>query len=287
MYPGIAEVKDGLFETSFIVPKDVNYSEHEGRINLYAYNESTKAEAMGVDFSIRVQPGIPDEVTEDNTPPEIISCFLNDSTFRSGDEVNPTPLFMAEVFDLNGINITGSGVGHDITLCIDGRADLTYNLNAYFTSSATDAGVGTILFMIPALAEGDHTARLTVWDIFNNAVHHDFSFRVVDGIAPDVADVILFPNPVRESATFRIFHNRPGSDLNVAVEIYDFTGRLVNSLPVKTYSSSYGEPIEIKWDLTSKYGVKSGNGFYLYRCVVNSPGGQTASMAKKMIVVGQ
>lgn len=287
MYAGIAEVKDGLFETSFIVPKDVNYSEHEGRINLYAYNESTKAEAMGVDFSIRVQPGIPDEVTEDNTPPEIISCFLNDSTFRSGDEVNPTPLFMAEVFDLNGINITGSGVGHDITLCIDGRADLTYNLNAYFTSSATDAGVGTILFMIPALAEGDHTARLTVWDIFNNAVHHDFSFRVVDGIAPDVADVILFPNPVRESATFRIFHNRPRSDLNVAVEIYDFTGRLVNSLPVKTYSSSYGEPIEIKWDLTSKYGVKIGNGFYLYRCVVNSPGGQTASMAKKMIVVGQ
>ncbi len=287
MYAGIAEVKDGWFETSFIVPKDVNYSDNEGRINLYAYDKDTKTEAMGVDYSISVKPGTPDEVLEDTTPPEIKSCFLNDSTFRSGDVVNATPLLVAEVFDLNGINISGSGVGHDITLCIDGRADLTYNLNAYYVNSATDAGLGSIHFMLPALAEGDHTARLTVWDIFNNVTVHDFSFRVVDGIAPDVADVILYPNPVKDNGTFRVYHNRPESDLEVTVEIYDFTGRLIRTLPANTYNSSYGEPLEIKWDMTSNYGVKVPNGFYLYRCVVGSSGGQTASKAKKMIVVGQ
>lgn len=287
MYAGIADVKDGLFETSFIVPKDVNYSEEEGRINLYAYDENTKTEAMGVDYSISVKPGVPDEVVEDNDPPEIRQCFLNDSTFRSGDVVNSTPLFFAEIFDLNGVNFSGSGVGHDITLCIDGRADLTYNLNSYFVNSGTDAGLGTILFMIPELEEGDHTARLTVWDIFNNANNYDFSFRVVADLAPNIADVILYPNPVREEGTFRIFHNRPGSDLDVRIEIYDFTGRLIKSLPITAQSTAYGEPLEVKWDLSSNYGVRVSNGFYLYRCVVNSPGGQQASMAKKMIVIGQ
>ena len=45
---------------------------------------------------------------------------------------------MAELEDADGINTVGNGIGHDLSLCIDGSAVLTYNLNDYYTPVAGD-----------------------------------------------------------------------------------------------------------------------------------------------------
>ena len=60
LYAGIAEVKEGHFDFSFVVPKDLPYSGGNGKINLYAYSDSKGSEpyeAMGVSHAICVKPG--------------------------------------------------------------------------------------------------------------------------------------------------------------------------------------------------------------------------------------
>lgn len=285
IYAGVTTVKDGLFSSEFIVPKDVQYSETSSKINLYAYSPETKADAMGVNYSMKIALGESPDNIVDTIAPKVVKCYLNDSTFRSGDAVNATPLFVAEIFELNGLNISGSGLGHDMTLVIDGHSDYTYNLNSHYNASFTEAGMGSVHYMLPELAEGDHTARLTVWDVFNNVSTYDFKFRVVKGLAPNIGDIIVFPNPIKgDEATFRIFHNRPESDQELSIEIFDFTGRLVSKTGPQIVSSGFSEPIDVKWDLRSKYGVTLPNGLYLYRCVLSTPQGQSSSETKKLII---
>ena len=68
----------------------------------------------------------------DTVGPEI-SLYLNTSSFRSGDQVNASPMFYAEVTDESGINAAGAGIGHDITLTVDGGDPVI--LNSYFSYS--------------------------------------------------------------------------------------------------------------------------------------------------------
>lgn len=75
------------------MPKDVTYEKGATRINLYAYAQERKLEAMGVDFSSRIVTGGKNSEI-DTTPPEIRLCYLSDSTKRDHFLTGPTPIFM-------------------------------------------------------------------------------------------------------------------------------------------------------------------------------------------------
>ena len=82
---------------------------------------------------------------------------MNTPDFSPGGQTNTTPLFVAELEDADGINTVGNGIGHDLSLCIDGSAVLTYNLNDYYTPVAGDYTRGTVYFSVSELTEGKHT----------------------------------------------------------------------------------------------------------------------------------
>ena len=67
-----------------------------------------------------------------------IYCYLNSKSFTNGGTVNATPYFCAELYDDSGINASGSSVGHDLELVIDGDMAKTYNLNNYFSFNFGD-----------------------------------------------------------------------------------------------------------------------------------------------------
>ena len=67
IYAGNAEVVNGQFTASFVVPKDISYSDKKGKINFYAYSSSLKREAMGVDKSLKLEMGGSGS-EEDKTP---------------------------------------------------------------------------------------------------------------------------------------------------------------------------------------------------------------------------
>ena len=95
--------------------------------------------------------------------------------------MNATPYFVAELYDDSGINASGSSVGHDLELVIDGELSKTYNLNSYFAYDFGDYRSGQVSFSIPELSEGKHKLLFRAWDVLNNSSTSELAFEVVKG----------------------------------------------------------------------------------------------------------
>ena len=230
--------------------------------------------------------GTDDNADNDKDGPEVRALYLNDSTFVSGGQVNTTPFFVARLWDKSGVNITGSSIGHDMMLIIDGNPALSYNLNSYYELVAGSEGEGIVKFLIPALTPGMHKAEFKVWDIQNNSTTQEFEFEVVEGLKPYLLELSATPVPAREQVTFHLFHNRPESQLTVGIMVYDMVGRL-QWRHEETGSSELFKSYTVTWDLTNNRGGRLRPGVYIYRAAISSGGSKEATEAKKLIILAQ
>ncbi|MBD9091164.1 MAG: hypothetical protein EGQ20_01325 [Bacteroides oleiciplenus] len=283
LFSGSDSVRRGRFEFTFPMPLDINYSDEEGLLSLYALNADRTNEAGGY-FDHFLVGGTADEISSDTLGPKM-TIYLNTPDFQSGGQTNNTPLFVAELEDADGINTVGNGIGHDLSLCIDGSAVLTYNLNDYYTSTAGDYTRGMVHFSVPDLAEGKHTLSFRAWDLLNNSSTKTLDFEVVRGLRPNLFSVICTQSPARESTTFVLSHNRPGSTLAVRMSVYDFSGRELWTHLEKGISE--GQTYYIEWDLCSNGGQRLAPGVYLYRASIVSDGSRESTKAQKIIILSQ
>jgi hypothetical protein len=278
---GTKQVSNGKFSISFTVPLDIAYSNENGKINLYAYDEELKLDANGNydKFRLTGSDGILD-VGEG--APEIKQLFLNSEAFRNGDNVNETPFFVARVNDENGINTTGNGLGHDITICIDNSAQQTYSLNSYFIP---DDKAGEVQFSIPELKPGEHQLVFKVWNILNHSSSDTLRFNVVKGLKPNLYDITATSMSNHDLINFRLVHDRPESTIEVEIFVYDLMGRPIWSHK-ETGSSSWLRQYEIEWNLTDS-GKRVEQGVYIYSAIINAPEGKETIKAKKIIILRQ
>jgi len=178
---GSNSVKDGQFRFSFTVPKDISYAEDCGQIQLFAYSSDRSRLAHGECNGFMMAGDA--VIHTDGTGPRMY-CYLENETFTSGSVVGATPYFYAMMADNEGINTSDVGIGHNIELCIDGKAALTYNLNPYFKYSFGDYTSGTVNFTLPQQSIGRHRLYLKAWDVMNNSSTVQCEFIVADkGIA--------------------------------------------------------------------------------------------------------
>jgi hypothetical protein len=278
VYKGTVPVENGAFSLSFRVPRDISHTDRPGKMNFYAWDATNQTDATGF-FKKYALSGTATDVPLNEIGPEIEALYLNSADFRNGDKVNETPFFYASVFDEDGINRTGGGVGHNITLCIDNQPARRYDLNNYFTPGR-EYGHGSIGFPIPELPAGPHTLVFKVWDILNNPTTDSLHFTVVKGIQPALSDVRTAPNPARERTVFYLSHNRPESVLEVELRVYDLTGRII-----WTHAETSRSAQAIEWNLVGDNGSRVAPGVYVYQAVIRTPGGKETTLSKKLIVL--
>ncbi len=281
LYNGTDSVKSGKFAMTFAVPQDINYSGETGKMTLYAYSSASAEQGHGAEERFLVSGG--DVVDNDSIGPSIY-CYLNSPSFVDGGDVNPSPYFVANVSDKDGINASGNGIGHDLELVIDGDLQKTYNLNDRFNFDFGSYTQGSTSYNIPELSEGVHRLRFRAWDILNNSSTAELTFRVVKGLQPNVLNVSCTKNPARTNTSFIISHDRAGNNLDVTVEVFDMMGRLLwrHQESGVAEQSTY----TVDWDLTTNAGSKLSTGVYLYRAQLSSDGSAKSSKAKKLIVIG-
>lgn len=284
LFIGNDSVRNGKFSFTFTVPKDISYSNTAGKLNLYAADEASGNEAQGA-FLNFVVGGTADDAEEDGEGPEIRQLYLNDSTFTDGGQVNPTPYFVARLWDRSGVNITGSSIGHDMMLIIDNQPSQSYNLNAYYEAIPGEEE-GIVKFSVPALEAGVHTAKFKVWDVQNNSTTYTFTFEVVPALKPYFAELAATPNPARQEVQFRLYHNRPESAIQVNIMVYSMTGRLLWTYQAQGSSELFKAYI-VTWDLTDSSGSRLRPGVYLYRAAIRSDHSKEATKANKLIILAQ
>ncbi len=280
IYNGADSVRGGKFAITFAVPKDISYSDGTGLINIYAVDNAKQREAHGAFDRFGVTGG---DVVTDSVGPSVY-CYLNSPHFTNGGKVNTTPYFVAEINDEDGINATGTGIGHDLLLTIDGDMTKTYTLNDNFSFDFGTYTRGTTYYNIPELEEGKHSLTFRAWDVLNNATTTHLDFTVVRGLEPNIFSVGLSKNPATTSTTFIVNHDRTGSQMDVDIEVFDMSGRLLWN------HSESGVPTTgaytIDWDLTTDNGGRLQTGVYLYRVKVGADGSKKTSKAKKLVVIG-
>ncbi len=280
LYHGTNKVENGEFTFTFAVPKDINYADGTGLINIYAYDATLKASAHGACDRFTVNGS---NIAENDSIGPSIYCYLNSEDFTFGGEVNSTPFFVAQISDKDGINASGAGIGHDMTLIIDGDSEKSYNLNDNFTFDYESYTSGQTYYALPALSEGKHTLKFRAWDILNNSSTTTLDFVVKKNIQPNIVDVYATNNPARESTTFVVAHNFCGAELNLEIDIMDASGRLLWSASERGTATT--NTIAYKWNLTTDSGAKLNTGIYLYRIKLSSNGSSYASKTQKILVI--
>ena len=281
LYSGSDYVRNGNFDMKFPIPLDIKYSGEAGRVVMYAIDDDTRRDANGYSENVWVG-GSSDELAGDHEGPRI-NAYLNREDFVPGGTVNPTPWFVATSEDQSGINTTSTAVGHDLELCIDGDPGKTYILNNEYENVIGDFTKGQLAYSIPALPDGQHTLTFRAWDVLNNSSTFTLDFNVDSRLQPELLNLTCTENPAREQTTFIVRYDRPGSECNFKLEVFDFAGR---TLWVHTEKGTNADGIyPVTWNLTTSSGMPLSTGVYLYRVSVSTPESKAASRANKLVIL--
>lgn len=282
LFVGSDSVRGGRFKVEIPVPLDISYADEQGMLNLFAIDTLQRISAQGHYENFVI--GGTSSINNDGKGPEI-KMYLNKPEFMDGDEVNAAPCLFVELFDENGINIVGSGVGHDIMAIIDNNKKYTYSLNNYFEAQVGDYRRGTIVFPLSTLDAGEHTLLLRAWDLYNNSAADTLSFVVVPNLAPDFVDITVSSNPVHygEKVQFTLVHDRPQGNIDITLELYNFQGQKLWSVAESGVSD--GNIYTYVWDVTAQGGQPIPTGVYLYRACIASGGGVSKTKTRKIIIL--
>lgn len=280
LYRGKSTVKDGYFSFTFIVPKDIDYNYGTGKISTYA--NSTSTDAMGVDKRV-VIGGIDPNGIADNTGPEV-RLFMNDESFVNEGITNDHPIFLAKLFDDNGINTVGNGIGHDITAILDENSNNPIILNQFYEADLDTYQRGKISYPLYDLQPGKHSISLKVWDINNNSSDARIDFTVVRNDLVTISHVLNYPNPFTTHTEFFFEHNQIDVSLKVQIQIMTITGKLVKT--INQYVNTIGFRSEgIEWDGRDDFGDQLAKGVYIYKLTVTAPDGSSANKIEKLVLL--
>lgn len=283
---GTAKVTNGEFEMPLSMPAEVANNYRPATINLYAQAEDGRR-ANGVCRDVYVY-GTDEAATPDSNPPVIESIYLNHSSFKEWQTVNPSPMLIASVTDDRAINLSTAGVGHQMTIYLDDGGKSYTDVSDFFTPFDDGRPGGTIAYQLDGISQGPHSLRLRVWDTAPNSAEATVYFNVADNVAPVIYDVYTDRNPVSESANFYISHDRPDQTITVTVEVFDLMGKPLWS-STETGRSDMFTTMPLTWDLTDSGGRRVNRGIYLYRATIKdeSSGDETATASRKLAVTAQ
>lgn len=280
IYRGKASVTNGEFTFSFIVPKDIVYQYGYGKLSYYAHNGTEDASGFNTDIIVG---GTNTNAPADNTGP-IVDLYMNDENFVSGGITDEEPNIFAKVSDDNGINTVGTGIGHDITAVLDENTASTINLNDYYESDLNTYKSGTVSYPFSALSEGAHTLRLKVWDVYNNSGESTVEFVVAKSAEIALEHVLNYPNPFTTKTQFYFEHNQPCASLQVQIQVFTVSGKLVKTLNESVTCEGYRiSPID--WDGKDDFGDRLAIGTYIYRVKLQTGEGLSVEKFEKLVIL--
>jgi hypothetical protein len=272
IFRGKATVSNGLFEFDFVVPKDIGVPVGFGKVSFYAENGASFDDETGSSINTVKIGGVNENAPADDTGP-VIMLYMNDESFVSGGITNESPILLVKLEDLNGIN-TASGIGHDIVAILDGDETNPFILNDYYQTELDNYQKGVVSFPFRDLAPGLHTLTIKAWDVYNNSSTAEIQFIVYDQNQELVINNVLnYPNPFVNYTEFWFNHNSSDA-LDVSIQIFTVSGKLVRTLNGQTNGGIYNTSSlsrDIVWDGRDDFGDKIGKGVYIYKLTVRSP----------------
>lgn len=278
IFKGRAKVEKGVFKFTFVVPKDINYAYGPGKISYYASDTINLRDAGG-NYDNVIIGGTSASALSDKQGP-VVDVFMNTTDFVFGGLTGPSPLLLVRLADNNGINVVGNSIGHDLEAVLDENTQNAIILNDFFETELDDYTKGSARYPLSKLKDGIHKVRVKAWDVANNPNEGYTEFVVAQSASIALQHVLNYPNPFTDRTCFQFDHNLAGQQIDVLIQIYTISGRLVKTLEKSMISNGAIRQDDcIEWNGRDDFGDPLARGVYVYKVKVkaNFPGGTAAN----------
>jgi len=284
IFRGRSSIVNGRFDVTFLVPRDIQYGGNNAKVSLYffgkAHSESDSADGIGIQRPLRIANAA--ATVTDSVPPSI-AVWLENSSFRNGDQVSRTPELIVRLSDASGLNLSGE-VGHRITGRIDDAQ--AEDLTQFFNYDIDSYVEGELVRTIGPLSEGEHRLTVEAWDSFNNLNTTSLDFIVgqasEEGYA--IRDVLNWPNPMTSETYFTYALTQDGTS-DVEVRIYTMTGKLVDEIDGLGTRQLYNSNSDRPWQGRDREGRELANGVYFYKVIARHQQGYEAEATGKLVIL--
>ena len=264
LFRGQMGVENYQYNGSFIIPKDVDYSDSlRGSFGVYVYKVSNGElvwEGLGIIDSLYFAGS---NTLSDDTQGPIISFFQN-SQLGSGDYLSQNENLTIKLEDENGINITEE-TGHSIRLWFDEDENNFIDLTHLFIYDEGEYNSGEIDYPLTSVESDELFITVEAWDNANNPTQESIKLNLLSSTGLTLNNVFNYPNPFSLSTqfTFDVSENS-----EIEIKIYTLNGVLVRRLePFETFT---GFSIYDEWDGFDSFGDNIANGVYLYELEATS-----------------
>lgn len=280
IYKGKTSLNNGYFNFDFIVPQDISFQYGNARFSFYC--EDANNDANGYDNSIKIG-GIDTNAPNDNDGPTI-ELYINDEGFVSGGSTDENPKLFAKIFDENGINTVGNGIGHNIEACLDNNTSESIFLNDYYESDLDTYKSGEITYSFSDLEAGSHTLTLKVWDVYNNSSKVEIEFVVYNEEEIKLSHVLNYPNPFTTKTDFFFEHNQICNYLDVSIQIFTISGKLIRTINKRAHSEGFRSE-GISWNGRDDFNDKLAPGVYIYTLKVTNERSESIEKTDKLVIL--
>lgn len=280
IYKGKASVVNGNFHFSLIVPKDIALNVDSGKVSYYALHNNTSAKGYSFDFLVG---DIAENYEEDNTGPQI-DLYMNNESFVSGGMTDKNPKIFAKLYDDHGINTASGGIGHDISGILDGKTDEIIIMNDDYRTEEDTYKSGNVEHYLFNLEPGNHTLKFKAWDVYNNSSEEYLEFLVIEAEKLTIDRLLNYPNPFTTNTDFYFEHNQSGTELDILIQIFTVSGKLVKTIEAYQYAEGYRAG-PFNWDGTDDFGNRIGRGVYVYKVKLRSSTGELTEKYEKLLIL--
>lgn len=261
LFSGRASVTNGLFSFKFIVPKDIDYQYGYGKISYYSDN-GLNDEAWGYYDTLYIGGTYANAVADDVAPQ--VEVFMNNENFVFGGMTDENPVIYVKLSDDSGINTSSTGIGHGINAVLDENTQQSYSLNDFYESKLDDYREGVVKYPLLEMTEGRHQITVKAWDVANNSGTGYTEFVVASNAEAALDHVLNYPNPFTTHTEFQFEHNLPNQPMQVQVQIFTVSGRLIKTIQQEVIAEGY-RVTGIEWDGLDDFGNTIARGVYVYK----------------------
>lgn len=264
LFKGRATVTNGSWKAQFRLPKDMSISRGLGRLSMYAFSPDGR-DGGGL-FTRFLVDGLATSTVTDDSPP-LVEVFMGNDAFVNGAITSEDPVLLAKLSDDFGINVSGTSIGHDLSATLRGSQNGNFVLNDFYQASVDDYRSGEVRYPLFDLPEGEYELEVRAWDLSNNTGIGTTQFVVSNDPNVALKRVLNYPNPFVDATCFQFEHTAAGQFVEVQVDIYTTSGRLVRSLRQEGVAQGFrfGNDDCISWDGTDMFGQELARGVYLYK----------------------
>lgn len=281
LYKGSSTVNSGKFRFTCVIPKDIAYNYGIGKISLYAHTNSDDATG----YKKITVGGTEKNIANDTKGPDI-ELFIDDYSFVSGGLTDNTPIFLAKIYDENGINTSGSGIGRDMLVIIDKgtNKEKTFVVNKYYKALLNSYTNGELNYQGDYIEAGKHTYTLKVWDSYNNSMEETIEFVIGNSDEFRIEHVYNYPNPFSTNTKFLFNHNNAGDNLQVTITITTISGKVIKTIE-RNIDAATSLVSDIEWNGRDDYEDKLSKGVYIYKITVKNSKGEKAEKTEKLVIL--